>query len=702
MLYLKKVKIKNFRQLRDIDINFGIEDEKPLTVVRAENRTGKTTFQQALSWALFGDDAIDNRREYRMHPVDWDTERDGYEVPISVEIQFSSEDENTLHQAEYIVTRECTELIDKDGKDSFSVSSKDPVLLQLQTDGGYDTILNPNAYIAKRLFPFSLKNIFFTDGDKNLSFISSENTLSSRKDRVKKAVKSLMQLEALERASRHLNDNRREISRMIEKTTSAGSSDSNILAKYNEVERKLSSLPDEIEKLKKQLEQINENRIDSEKQLQDAYQKAGGDPSKKANDLRTNKDLVQKEEEIIESTYGDMSSYLENNMNQIFVQFCKNDVDELSEHLTSQVNQGVLPEFMPRLAKERLELDECICGAPISSNPPLLEKFKSIASESLDGDLSMFLLQLKHDLGAWNDDTNKSLCVDEFSKKSLKTLITSRAKQKRLTALISDISSQLDRVEDIDIDSIKDRRDQLVSDEKEIIEALGGKKSTQKLLQQDFYELQKQRTKISKKEGRNDLAQNRMQGVEDMLQVIDSTVRELGSGTLDEVSLAMNSIFKKINVQEGVENSVIEGVSISRDHEIIVMGINGKKLLPSSDLSGAQKRALTLAFIFATVQVSGADLPSVIDTPLGTQSGELKRNMLRYIAESSKQAILFLTSSEIAGVEDIIRDYTSQYWTLSHADHYPRELKNEPPVDTKSSYVCPCDITGSCPLCARH
>ena len=109
-----------------------------------------------------------------------------------------------------------------------------------------------------------------------------------------------------------------------------------------------------------------------------------------------------------------------------------------------------------------------------------------------------------------------------------------------------------------------------------------------------------------------------------------------------------------------------------------------------------------MAFIFATVQVSGADLPSVIDTPLGTQSGELKRNMLKYIARSSKQAILFLTSSEISGVEDIIREHTSQYWTLSHADHYPRELVNMPPVSTKSSYVCSCDISSSCSLCARH
>ena len=702
MLYLKRVKIENFRQLRDIDVSFGIDDEKSLTVIRAENRTGKTTFQQALSWALFGDDAIDNRRDYRMHPVDWDVEQLGFEVPISVEIQFSSEDENTLHQADYILTRQCTEIIDKMGEDSFSISPRDPILLQLQSGGGYDTISNPNAYITKRLFPSSLKNIFFTDGDKNLSFISSENTLSTRKQRVKKAVKSLMQLEALGRASNHLNDNRREISKLIEKSSSTGASDSNILAKYNEVESKLSKLPDQIEALELQLDGIEDMRIDAENKLQDAYRKAGGDPKKKAEDLRINKELVQKEEDNIDATYNDLSSYLENNMNQIFVQLCKNDIDALAEHLTSQVNQGVLPEFMPRLAKERLELDECICGAKISNDPPLLEKFKSIASESLDGDLSMFLLQLKHDLISWSDDVNKSLSVREFATKSLGSLVTSRMKQKSLGSQISEITAQLDQVEDVDIESLKQRRDQLVADKNELIEALGGEKRTLKILQQNISDIQAQRAKIEKKEGRKDIAQNRMQGVDDMLQIIDNTIKELGTVTLDEVSLEMNSIFKEINVQEGVENSVIESVSISQDHEIIVMGINGKKLLPSSDLSGAQKRALTLAFIFATVQVSGADLPSVIDTPLGTQSGELKRNMLKYIARSSKQAILFLTSSEISGVEDIIREHTSQYWTLSHADHYPRELVNMPPVSTKSSYVCSCDISSSCTLCARH
>ena len=63
---------------------------------------------------------------------------------------------------------------------------------------------------------------------------------------------------------------------------------------------------------------------------------------------------------------------------------------------------------------------------------------------------------------------------------------------------------------------------------------------------------------------------------------------------------------------------------------------------------------------------------------------------------------LFLTSSEIAGVEPSIRKYTSQYYTLSHADHYPNELVNEPTVPTKSAFVCGCAIVELYKMCLNR
>ena len=100
----------------------------------------------------------------------------------------------------------------------------------------------------------------------------------------------------------------------------------------------------------------------------------------------------------------------------------------------------------------------------------------------------------------------------------------------------------------------------------------------------------------------------------------------MGKDTLEEVSLEMNKIFESINVQEGNSDSSIRQVFISSDYEIVVEGLNGKNLAPSTDIV-VSKTSANVSIFFATVQVSGYDLPSFIDTPLGTQSGEVKRSM---------------------------------------------------------------------------
>ena len=56
-----RVRFTNFRLLRDLELDFSVEPNKPLTVIRAENETGKTTILNALQWVLFGDDGLPSR-----------------------------------------------------------------------------------------------------------------------------------------------------------------------------------------------------------------------------------------------------------------------------------------------------------------------------------------------------------------------------------------------------------------------------------------------------------------------------------------------------------------------------------------------------------------------------------------------------------------------------------------------------------------
>ncbi|MFQ5750604.1 MAG: AAA family ATPase, partial [bacterium] len=88
-----KAIFKNFRLLRDLELDFSSDTDKRLTVFRAENESGKTTTLVALQWALFGDVALPAKgKEYRLHPIDWDY-KSSNRVPIEVMIEFEHTDQ---------------------------------------------------------------------------------------------------------------------------------------------------------------------------------------------------------------------------------------------------------------------------------------------------------------------------------------------------------------------------------------------------------------------------------------------------------------------------------------------------------------------------------------------------------------------------------------------------------------------------------
>lgn len=87
---LIRVEFENFRLLRNLTLDFSTNAERKLTVIRAENESGKTTILNGLQWALYGDNALPEKgQDYRLHPIDWDTSN-GKRVPISVEVEFET------------------------------------------------------------------------------------------------------------------------------------------------------------------------------------------------------------------------------------------------------------------------------------------------------------------------------------------------------------------------------------------------------------------------------------------------------------------------------------------------------------------------------------------------------------------------------------------------------------------------------------
>jgi DNA sulfur modification protein DndD len=214
--------------------------------------------------------------------------------------------------------------------------------------------------------------------------------------------------------------------------------------------------------------------------------------------------------------------------------------------------------------------------------------------------------------------------------------------------------------------------------------------------------INRQRLDAEKKETRYLRRLAEETAAEDLLGVIAGTIAELSGETLREVSTKMNEIFLNMIVADPEQGGgVIQRAALTESYDIVVGGPEGRSLDPDRDLSGAQRRALTLAFILALVEVSGVKAPNVVDTPLGMTSGPVRRAVLQYAAMHSSQLVLLLTNSEIAGAEDILDKYTGRVYTLTNSDHYPARLKNDPGTGRIETLVCECDYYSSCQICER-
>lgn len=146
-MILNRVKIRNFRQYVDVDMDFAKEKGKNFTIIQGDNGTGKTTFLNALSWCLYGVESystdkkgkkglsICNEKVKKLATI-------GDEIEVEVEIEFLDDDRQPL-----IFDRIHNYIKKNDGK--LSLSSKK---FDMKTKEGHDIKFhnNPNYTIDRK------------------------------------------------------------------------------------------------------------------------------------------------------------------------------------------------------------------------------------------------------------------------------------------------------------------------------------------------------------------------------------------------------------------------------------------------------------------------------------------------------------------------------------------------------------------------
>ena len=700
---LLRAEFQNFRLLRDLELEFSSDADSKLTVIRAANESGKTTILHALQWALYGDAALPGKGEgFRLHPLDWDASY-GKRIPITATVEF----ELTTHRRtsgglretrrRYRLVRSTFEDMDSEGRRSAST-----VKLFTLRDTGASPIDAPEALIDEELPP-DLREVFFTDGDRALSFIEADVALSTKRERVQRAIRSLLGLGIIDDAIKHVRKSAAEVNKKA-KQVGSGSTLSKIASRLEAISEDWNKLEDDLEDAKQQFTAFEEKVNETDRKIAVILQK--GDKEKLRRDLENARREMKQLDDQLAAANKEHSALFRSR--SIATDLLSPLFGQAFEKLDELHDQGKIPSTTVPVLQDRLSAKICICGETLELGDAGGEKRRTHIQKLIDDsqrtdEIQEIVTDLYYGAKSLQSggSAGPSPWLQEYKKvverrNGIQDLRDEAGRKYRVLEL------QLDALPNTDIQGLretlrqyKDQRDRSLSKRSAVETQLSG-------LQRERRELESERDRLLREQKRGALILAEGEVTQDVMKVLQSAYKRITNEELGKVSELMNTIFLEMIGADPKQGAIIQRTEISRDFDIIVYGPNDRTLNPDRDLNGASRRALTLAFILALTKVSEVEAPNVIDTPLGMTSGYVKRSILRTAVRESTQLVLFLTHDEIAGCEDIIDEKAGVIFTLTNPAHYPKMLVNDPGVAERKVLRCECDHRNECQLCQRR
>ncbi len=686
MIRFRSLEISNFHLARALVIPFSLDPERPLTVIRAEPGTGKTTVFRAFRWVLYGDPGLPNDgKGYPLGSIAEEDRPDGEDTKISVTLEFEADGSSSPEV--YRLTRSAYERVTASGR------SRRPggLLLLRSSHAGWMSVEHPERKV-EQIFPAELRDVFFTDGDEAMRFIAKDVSTDTKRRRVQGAIRNLMGLNVLDAAIGHLGDVSSNFNSEVRAKGGQGAlADASALVTTLEKEHKDSVA--EAERLATLVAELEEHRSDVRQRLDAALQRGNrAELAKELGDAERSLSTAQADEVSVVREKSDLLRSRETAL-----PFVAESLSRARKRLQSLKDDGAIPSDYLPLLRERLQLQSCVCGTGLGPG------------------------------------TEARLRVEELLQKQ-ERMSDSKERLTRLYYLSDasvDFSSFVGRLR-----ILEERRYRAQSQQEDAgarvraaqakIKALGETDTTQLQTQFDSYD-QTLKTESRKATQAEALAQQKKKALDDAkrdlerllasekhaqalrtkLEVVGDLLRVLGGAKewiqgekLTEVSDEMDRLFRDM-IGQDVEDALITRAEITPEFDVAVYARSGARLDPDVQLNGASRRAITLAFILGLAKVSGVASPNVIDTPLGMMGIQVKQSALRVLVTESAQPILFLTYAEIRDIESALDTCVGSEVTLTLTKHYPKYLANKPPTDDAVILQCACNHRGHCELCER-
>lgn len=610
-MILDQLILNHFGIYRDRQVlAFGGTADKPITLVRALNGSGKTTVLDALRLALYGRRVLPLRflggyEKYLRDAIHRDIDP---AVGASVSVSFRVRAEG--FERAYCVTRSWSQR-NEQVKEVLSVSV-DGAEDAAATDAWADTI--------EQMLPLRLSNFCFFDGEKLEELADADRS----NEAVREAVSSLLGLDLVDQLSADLKTvEKRTQSRLIETAEQEGLDE-------------LKTAYEEADVLVREALHVRGHAVNNLERtrlelaaVQSRFEQAGGDLHRDRAQLSERLRLLQQQREQSAARldalahgaapllllrknierWGSAVPTLSGELHEILSSRDEQVIDELARAGGSLALVSTLKAFLEADRANRAKASNA-SGRPISNSLRGLSRSLEVVAEEIRCELKQhqeavdLVEAVSRQLQRAPDDAS----ISPLQKKLSEAVILEAEAQAKLSS--ADESLEAKRV----------KRNRLL--------AVYTKAMDKQINQQGMVDEAK-------------LIQERTQELVSALHVFRQQVAERHAKRLAELILdCLEQLHRKKHFVRAVD---VDALTFT----VRLLDAEGRELHPSR-LSAGERQIIAVATIWAILRVSGRPLPLVIDTPLG-RLDSLHRNALidRFFSSASHQVVLLATDTEI-------------------------------------------------------
>ena len=699
---LESAHISNFRLLEDISLNFSTEFARPLTVIRAENGSGKTSILYALRWAMYGFPGIPEqmRLTSTAKPA-------GIPVAVQVRLEFTTVDPFSRAEARYRLIRSCEET---PGEGDTYTRGPERTRLLRRTDSGEVDINDGMKGILNAVLPFNLKEVFFTNGDDVQRFIAGgQHGQRDRQEAVHQAIRRLLGLENVEIVEGHFIAAARRFRR--ESTATGGNELQSAEEELERIEGELTAQNAKLETIKARRNEVDEQIRLDEREI-DSIKGLGDLDALQARVHGLESDLVHLRSQETAIRHQ-IKEYLRSE--HVSKQFMDQHLQKGLAVLGDLVDRKIIPGTALEVLVDRLQLGVCICGEDLRAGSPrhahvadLIEEQKRVAPRLQR--LTALLHEARHSVEYVPMEDGEDLPLTNSASVLTSQLLECQDLQRRKISDLDAERKKREQIVDSGVQLLTDRLKSNRSKRSEFDREDGQVSAVIHEIQERLAGCEGNFENLKAKSDLNRVLKRQSDVAEDFLKLTNGTLARLKSNYVTRVSESMNALFMEIAGSDpSSDMTPFKEVFIDAStYDIIVRSLSGTTLDADTEVNGANQRGLTLSFIWALMEVAEKEAPRIIDTPLGMTSGSLKYRMVdlltRPISDDGVpyQAILFMTRSEIRDIEDLITERAAVVSTLTCSKDYPIDLLNDWSEGNLTVKTCQCSHTEVCYICERR